>query len=244
MSETTTTTTAAPKLTSGQIKALVLGAETGYIVRAPRNGGNAWRTADKLIEFGYASDHEGDDVTITAEGFDRIVAEGHFTGERPEVLLTPAEAEAAKVVEGPIVLGDVAAVAPAEAELREGQDAVTAYTETRDRGSVAVAAPVDPDSLEGVEPKVTLTEPDGPVEDGEGQILAAVTGLRVYHTRKIVGGCTGEGHRHGVMTGNAEKRGPAGKERVRAEVILDCGHRVWPLQRVLRVEQAVEAKAA
>lgn len=89
--------------------------------------------------------------------------------------------------------------------------------------------------MSGGEVTVVERAAESPVEASEPVVAPAGTvtvekGLRVHHSERIVGGCTGDEHRNGVMSG----RGRVTQGRDHAEVVLDCGHTRWPLLRVLR----------
>ena len=219
------------KLTAPQTAALLRGAETGYIVKdTPNTGGNVWRTALVLVTAGLATQVDEANVTINEAGFEAAVAAG-FTGERPAILQDTQEQEQEQdtPAEGPSREDVQEAIGKLQEEL-SSPEMVAAIAE----GLTGEDTPEQQE--EAPTPSAVLTEPDGPVHGDEGKILQAEAGLRVHHTHPLRAGCKNPGHRHGVMTGRAELRGPSGRKKVvRAEVKMDCGHTRWPLQRVLIV---------
>ncbi|MCZ7478858.1 hypothetical protein [Micromonospora sp. WMMC273] len=174
--------------------------------------------------------------------------------EEPKTLEDFREEDLARVEIGTVVdedeapEGDVEGTEPVEAEahpydeLADAEEPAQPVAEATEEPEAEVTEEPAAEAAAEPEAEAAAEEPQGfPVPEiikvnidkmEAGRLLVLTEGQRVHHRERIVGGCNGEGHRRGVLTGR--HRITQGRDHV--EVKLDCGHVKWPLQRVLVVE--------
>ncbi|MCZ7478896.1 hypothetical protein [Micromonospora sp. WMMC273] len=168
----------------------------------------------------------------------RVQAVG-FKDTAPETTEAPAEVECPQAelhaTPGTCACGVVTPATGPRKSAKEFRAELRAKkTPAKPQAPAAPAPAAEAPAVQEPAPAVEVAEQapaaaDATAAQGE-PVTEAVEGLRVHHTERIVGGCTGTGHRNGVMTGRS--RVIQGRDHV--EVRLDCGHVRSPLLRVLR----------